>query len=96
MSIDQKNVRDIAALARLALSEGEEALRAAQIDSIVKWIEQMSDLDTSGVEPLATVTGDMPLLLRKDEVTAGGSDKDILANAPDSVEGFFVVPKIVE
>ena len=95
MAIDAATVRRVARLARIA--EPEERLEplAREIDGIVRWIEQLSEVDTEGVEPM-TSTEAVRLPMREDEVTDGGDREKILANAPRSDEGFFVVPKVVE
>jgi aspartyl-tRNA(Asn)/glutamyl-tRNA(Gln) amidotransferase subunit C len=95
MAIDAETVRRVAKLARIA--EPEERLEplAREIDGIVRWIEQLNEVDTEGVEPLATaVHATQPL--RDDVVTDGGDPARVLGNAPKSDEGFFVVPKVVE
>jgi aspartyl-tRNA(Asn)/glutamyl-tRNA(Gln) amidotransferase subunit C len=95
MSIDNATVSKIASLARIRVKEDEKAKYAAQIGGIMKWIEQLNAVNTDGVEPLASVN-DIPLPLRKDDVTDGNKQADILANAPEATSGFFAVPKIVE
>jgi len=95
MTIDNATVTKIASLARIRVEEHEKAKYAAQIGGIMKWIEQLNAVPTDGVEPLASVM-DIPLPLRKDEITDGNKQPDILANAPEATSGFFAVPKIVE
>lgn len=87
--------RKVANLARLALTEQELSLYAGQMQNILKFVEQLNEVDTSGVEPLANVT-EISLYLRDDVVTEGNQQQAILANAPEAMEGFFVVPKVVE
>ena len=93
--MDKATVKKVATLARLHVSEEEQEKYAAQLGGIFKWIEQMGEVNTDNVKPLSSVI-DMPTPLRKDEVTDGGIQDQILANAPEAVEGFFVVPKVVE
>ncbi|MDB5490708.1 MAG: gatC [Micavibrio sp.] len=93
--MDKATVKKVATLARLHVTEEEQEKYAAQLGGIFKWIEQMSEVNTDNVKPLSSVI-DLPTPLRKDEVTDGGIQDDILANAPEAVEGFFVVPKVVE
>lgn len=95
MSIDTDTVRKVARLARIAVTEEELAPLAAELGSIIGWVEQLGEVDVSGVEPMTSVTP-MALKRRADEVTDGGRRDDILANAPDAREGFFVVPRVVE
>lgn len=95
MTIDNATVTKIASLARLRVEDSEKPVYAAKIGGIMKWIEQLGEVNTDGVEPLANVT-EIALRLRPDEVTDGNIQEDILANAPEATSGFFAVPKIVE
>ncbi len=95
MSIDTNTVRKVAHLARIAVREDELAPLAAELNSILGWVEQLAQVDVSGVEPMTSVSP-MALKRRADEVTDGNRQADILANAPDPREGFFTVPKVVE
>lgn len=95
MSIDTDTVRKVARLARLSLREDELAPLAAELNGILGWVEQLGEVDVTGVEPMTSVTP-MALKRRSDEVTDGNRQADILANAPDAREGFFTVPKVVE
>ena len=95
MSIDVHTVRKVARLARIR--EPEERLEplARELSAIMGWIEQLAEVDTDGVEPMTSVVA-QTLPLREDVVTDGGDSGVILANAPSSADGFFVVPKVVE
>lgn len=95
MSIDTATVRKVAHLARVAVREDELEPLAAELNAILGWVEQLGEVDVSGVEPMTSVTP-MALKRRNDEVTDGNRQADILANAPDAREGFFTVPKVVE
>lgn len=95
MTIDRATVAKIANLARIEVTDQDLDYYGPQLQNILKWFEMMNEVDTSNVEPLASVS-DIALKLRKDEVIDGDKVADILANAPEAVEGFFVVPKIVE
>ncbi len=95
MAIDTDTVRKVAHLARIAVREDELAPLAAELNSILDWVEQLGEVDVTGVEPMTSVTP-MALKRRADEVTDGSRQSDILANAPDAREGFFTVPKVVE
>ena len=95
MSVSPEQVRHIAKLARIAMS-GEEIERLVpELNNILGWVQQLGEVDTDGVEPLATVI-DQKMRLRDDEVTAGNIRDDILANAPGAEHGFFAVPKVIE
>ena len=95
MSIDTDTVRKVAHLARIAVREDELAPLAAELNSILGWVEKLGEVDVTGVEPMTSVTP-MALKRRADGVTDGDRQADILANAPDAREGFFTVPKVVE
>lgn len=95
MAIDENTVRRVAHLARLALPEDRLAPMAAEINGILAWIEQLNEVDVEGVEPMTSVVA-AKLPMREDVVTDGGDARKVLANAPKSEDGFFVVPKVVE
>ena len=95
MAIDAATVRRVARLARIAEPEARLEPLAREIDGIVRWIEQLQEVDTDGVEPMTSTEG-TPLPMREDVVTDGGDRSRVLSNAPRSDEGFFVVPKVVE
>ena len=95
MSVDKDTVKKIARLARLDVPEERQEQIAGELQAILSWIEELSEVDTANVEPLASVTGHS-LPLRVDKVTDGNKVDDILANAPEQASGFFGVPKVVE
>lgn len=95
MSVDEKTVRRVAHLARLEVAEERLQPMVKELNAILAWVEQLGELDTSAVAPMTSVRP-MPLPLRADKVTDGGSSADIVRNAPQSEDGFFVVPKVVE
>ena len=95
MSLDEKTVARIARLARIAVPDDELAPLADELSHILKWIEQLNEVDTDGVPPMTSVAT-MKLAWREDRVTDGGRPEDILANAPERQDGYFVVPKVVE
>jgi len=95
MSLDKKTVAKVANLARLEVTDEDLDKYGPQLSNIINFVEQLAEVDTDNVEPLASVV-DITLRLREDEVTDGGYAKEILANAPEELEGFFVVPKVVE
>jgi aspartyl-tRNA(Asn)/glutamyl-tRNA(Gln) amidotransferase subunit C len=95
MAIDAATVRKVARLARIAEPEEKLEPLARELNSIMAWIEQLNEVDTDGVEPMTSAVS-VPMQMREDVVTEGGSAERILANAPRSDRGFFVVPKVVE
>ena len=95
MSVDKDTVKKIARLARLDVPKERQEQIAGELNAILSWIEELGEVDTSAIEPLASVTGHR-LPLRADKVTDGNKVDAILANAPEKASGFFVVPKVVE
>jgi aspartyl-tRNA(Asn)/glutamyl-tRNA(Gln) amidotransferase subunit C len=95
MSVTPEQVRHIARLARIAMSDEEIAVLAPELNNILGWVEQLSEVNTEGVEPLTAVI-DQKLRLRDDEVTDGDCRDAVLANAPAAEHGFFAVPKVIE
>jgi aspartyl-tRNA(Asn)/glutamyl-tRNA(Gln) amidotransferase subunit C len=95
MALDKATVAHIAALARIKLAEDELEPVAGELSRILTWMEQLNEVDTAGISPMASVaTARLPM--REDVVTDGGRREDILGNAPRTARGFFVVPKVVE
>jgi aspartyl-tRNA(Asn)/glutamyl-tRNA(Gln) amidotransferase subunit C len=95
MSVDAATVRRIAHLSRIAVADGEIEHLRGELNAILAFVEQLSEVDVEGVEPMTSVTP-MAMKKRSDEVTDGGIAGDILRNAP-VVEGpYFAVPKVVE
>ncbi len=95
MSIDKDTARRAAHLARIEVAEDELEKLAGELSGILDFMEQLNEVDVSGVEPMTSVTP-MRLKRRKDVVNDGGQQAKILSNAPDAREGFFAVPKVVE
>ncbi len=95
MSVDSATVRKIASLARIAVTDGEVAAMVPELNNILGWIEQLGEVDVTGVEPMTAVIPNI-LRLREDVVTDGGIRDKILANAPAPEHGFFGVPKVIE
>lgn len=95
MSVDLKTVKRVAHLARIALSEDEAERMMGELNGILGFVEQLSEVDVSGVEPMTSVTP-MAMKKRQDAVTDGGKADDIVANAPETDRNFFLVPKVVE
>ena len=95
MAIDAATVKKVARLARIRVAEERLAPLAAELSGILAWIEQLNEVDTDGVQPMAS-TEAVSLPQRDDVVTDGGDPAVILANAPKADRNFFVVPKVVE
>jgi aspartyl-tRNA(Asn)/glutamyl-tRNA(Gln) amidotransferase subunit C len=95
MALDKATVAHIAALARIGLSEIELEPLVGELSQILTWVEQLNEVDTSGVVPVASVAAS-GLPMREDQVTDGDCREAILGNAPRSARGFFAVPKVVE
>ena len=95
MSVDKATVRRIAKLARIALPEERVEPMMAELNGILGWIEQLQEVNVEGIEPMTSVVA-QKLKMREDVVTAGGDAAAIVANAPQSEDNFFVVPKVVE
>ena len=95
MAIDAATVRKVARLARIAEAEDRLEPLARELSGILNWIEQLNEVDTNGVEPMTSAVH-TPLPMRDDVVTDGGDPAKVLANAPKTIGGFFVVPKVVE
>ena len=93
--VDTATVEKIARLARICLPEERKQPIAEDLNRILNWIEELSEVDTDGVAPLASVTGHS-LPLRSDEISDGNVADKVLSNAPEEASGFFVVPKVVE
>jgi aspartyl-tRNA(Asn)/glutamyl-tRNA(Gln) amidotransferase subunit C len=95
MSLDSKTVAHIAMLARIKVPAAELPALAKELSGIMTWIEQLNEVDTTGVEPMSGVLH-RNLPQREDKVTDGGYQNKILMNAPEPAHGFFTVPKVVE
>ena len=95
MSIDIETARRVAKLARIRVDEGDLPALAGELSGILQFMEQLNEVDVTGIEPMTSVTP-MRLKRRTDVVTDGDIQAAILKNAPDAREGFFAVPKVVE
>jgi aspartyl-tRNA(Asn)/glutamyl-tRNA(Gln) amidotransferase subunit C len=95
MSVDVATVRRIAHLARIAVADDEVERLREELNAILAFVEQLSEVDVEGVEPMTSV---IPIEMKKrpDAVTDGGIPEDIIKNAPAAEDHFFVVPKVVE
>ncbi|MBO9466177.1 Asp-tRNA(Asn)/Glu-tRNA(Gln) amidotransferase subunit GatC [Tropicibacter sp. R15_0] len=95
MSIDIETAAKVAKLARIKVEDDALPALAQEFNDILGFIEQLNEVDVEGVEPMVSVTP-MRLKRRKDGVTDGDIQEQVLKNAPDAREGFFAVPKVVE
>jgi aspartyl-tRNA(Asn)/glutamyl-tRNA(Gln) amidotransferase subunit C len=95
MSVDKAIVAKIASLARIRMSEEEVEGMVPELNQILGWVEQLGEVNVSGVEPMTAVIPNS-LRLRDDVVTDGGIRDKVLANAPAAEHGFFGVPKVIE
>jgi aspartyl-tRNA(Asn)/glutamyl-tRNA(Gln) amidotransferase subunit C len=95
MSIDTATARKVTKLARIRVEEADLPKLAEQLSGILGFMEQLNEVDVTGIEPMVSVTP-MRLARRADVVTDGNIQGQVLANAPDAREGFFAVPKVVE
>jgi aspartyl-tRNA(Asn)/glutamyl-tRNA(Gln) amidotransferase subunit C len=95
MSVSSEQVRHIAKLARIAMSDDEIERLVPELNNILGWVEQLGEVNTDRIEPLTAVI-DQKLRLRDDKVTDGNCREEVLANAPGAEHGFFAVPKVIE
>ncbi len=95
MSFNEQTIKTIANLARLKFPKEDEAKFMADIDSILNWVEQLKGVDVTGIEPLVSVSP-RENAIRSDVVTEGNIQSELMANAPESVQGFYEVPRMVE
>ena len=95
MSVDAATVRRIARLARIAVAEDEVEHLQGELNAMLAFVEQLSEVNVDGVEPMTSVTP-MAMKMRADEVTDGGNAEAVLGNAPQSDDGYYMVPKVIE
>jgi aspartyl-tRNA(Asn)/glutamyl-tRNA(Gln) amidotransferase subunit C len=95
MSVDAATVRRIAQLARIAVGDEEIEHLQGELNAILAFVEQLSEVDVAGVKPMTSIIP-MRIKQREDSVTEGGIAADIVANAPATEDNFFLVPKVVE
>ena len=95
MSVDADTVRHIAHLARIAVAESEVPHLQGELNAMLAFVEQLSEVNVDGVEPMTSVTP-MAMKKRPDVITDGGIADDIVSNAPATEDHFFLVPKVVE
>jgi aspartyl-tRNA(Asn)/glutamyl-tRNA(Gln) amidotransferase subunit C len=95
MSVDAETVRRVAHLARIAVSNDEVEHLRGELNAMLAFVEQLSEVDVAGVEPMTSVMP-MAMKMRKDAITDGGIADAVMANAPAREDHFFLVPKVVE
>jgi aspartyl-tRNA(Asn)/glutamyl-tRNA(Gln) amidotransferase subunit C len=95
MSVDAATVRRIAHLARIAVTDEEVPHLQGELNAMLAFVEQLSEVNIDGVEPMTSVTP-MEMKKRADVVTDGGKADDVVRNAPETHDRFFLVPKVVE
>ncbi|MCC7394415.1 MAG: Asp-tRNA(Asn)/Glu-tRNA(Gln) amidotransferase subunit GatC [Sphingomonadaceae bacterium] len=100
MSVDQATVGKIAKLARIAMPDDDVAALVPELNNILAWVDQLAEVDVTGVEPMTAVIPNRMVLradvVDADPLTGGNRRDDILANAPAAQHGFFGVPKVIE
>ncbi|NIJ16472.1 Asp-tRNA(Asn)/Glu-tRNA(Gln) amidotransferase subunit GatC [Sphingobium vermicomposti] len=95
MSIDLQTVKKIASLSRISVTDAEAEAMVPELNNILGWVEQLGEVDVTGVEPMTAVIPNHQRL-REDAVTDGNVRDRVLANAPQAEHGFFAVPKVIE
>ncbi len=95
MSIDLQTVKKIASLSRISVTDAEAEAMVPELNNILGWVEQLGEVDVTGVQPMTAVIPNH-LRLREDAVTDGDVRDKVLANAPQAEHGFFAVPKVIE
>jgi aspartyl-tRNA(Asn)/glutamyl-tRNA(Gln) amidotransferase subunit C len=95
MAVDKDTVAQIAKLARIKVDDAQQEALTQELSNILGWIDELGQLDTEGVEPMTSVV-EVQHTLRKDVIRDGDRQADILKNAPESTDGYFVVPRVVE
>ncbi|WP_164116818.1 Asp-tRNA(Asn)/Glu-tRNA(Gln) amidotransferase subunit GatC [Sphingorhabdus sp. Alg239-R122] len=100
MSVDSKTVKKIASLARIQMDDAEVEALVPELNNILGWVEQLGEVDVTGVEPMTAVIPNTLRLrddvINADPLTGGGVRDKVLANAPAPEHGFFGVPKVIE
>ena len=95
MSVDLATVKRVARLARIAVPEADAIRMVGELNGILGFVEQLSEVDVSGVEPMTSVTH-QTMRLRRDIVADGNKAAEITANTKDTADSFFIVPKVIE
>ncbi len=95
MSLNKEDIAKVARLARLKMNDDELAQVAPKLSGIINFVEQLAQVDTENVKPLASVV-DIAIEMREDEINDAGYADKILKNAPEETQGYFVVPNVIE
>ena len=95
MSVDTNTVKRVAHLARIAVDDGQAETMTGELNAILGFVEQLNEVDVEGVEPMTSVVA-TTMKKRADGVTDGGYPDDVVGNAPETEDHFFLVPKVVE
>lgn len=95
MSVDTKTVKRVAKLSHIAVTDAEAENLKGELNAILGFVEQLDEVDVSGVEPMTSAV-ETTMRLRADAVTDGGKAADIVGNAPASEDNYFMVPKVIE
>ena len=96
MLVDKSTVLHIAKLAKIEVPDGDLENLASELSHILGWIEQLNEVNTDDVIPMCSGVASMQLRLRQDKISEENQQSDVLSNAPDSRDGFFAVPKVLE
>ena len=96
MSIDENTVAKVAKLSRIEINDSKKAAMTSELSAILDWIEQLSEVNTDDVVPMTSVVENQKVEFRKDQISKMNSKDDVLINAPDSMQDFYTVPKVVE
>jgi len=95
LKIDKNTINKIASLSRIKLDDKESADYIKDLNSILDWVDQLNEVNTDNVEPLSNISS--AVLVQRDDIAKDtNSSEEVLENAPDKLEGFFAVPKVVE
>ena len=95
LKIDKNTINKIASLSRIKLDDKESTDYIKDLNSILDWVDQLNEVNTDNVEPLSNISS--AVLVKRDDIAKDtNSSEEVLENAPDKLEGFFAVPKVVE
>lgn len=95
MSVDLSTVKHVASLARLAVTDDEAEKLTAELNGILAFVDELAEVDVSDVPPMTAVV-ETAMKMREDAVTDGNRLDEVLSNAPEAEDGYFLVPKVVE
>lgn len=95
MSVDKGTVKHVASLARLAVTDDEADKLTAELNGILAFVDELSEVDVADVPPMTAVVA-TAMKMRQDKVTDGERTDEVLSNAPDTEDGYYLVPKVVE